>query len=415
MCSGPELLSVNDSADPATDSLLHQLNTSSTKPLARTVLALNSGSSSLKYGVYHVDENGPQMLLAGNIETLPQAMTDLTAGLESALARVRREISEAGLAVPDTIGHRVVHGGPTLRQHCVIDAGVITALEAASGFAPLHTPTTVAAIRLAAQQFPNRPQVACFDTCFHVGLPDVARVFPIPRKLQRAGIERYGFHGLSCESTVQQLGATLPARLVIAHLGNGSSVTAVRAGRSVDTTMGLTPTGGIPMGTRSGDLDPGVLLYLMREHHYTAAQLAELVDHRAGLLGLSGLSSDMRQLHAAAPGNAEARLAIEMFCYSVRKSLAAMTAVLEGVDMMVFTGGIGENDSQIRAAICNGLMWLGVALDEQRNRQGRDTISTAASPCIVRVLPALESDRIAHHSWMLTSTSVASSAKQGQT
>lgn len=356
----------------------------------------------MKYGVFRVDVNGPQRLIAENSQASALTPSDLEAGLASVFVGLKRDIAAAGLPMPNAIGHRIVHGGPGLRQHCLIDAGVITALEAASSFAPLHSPTSVAAIRVAAQQFPGVPQVACFDTCFHLGLPDVARVFPISREWQGAGIERYGFHGLSCESIVQQLGATLPTRLIIAHLGNGSSLTAVRAGRSLDTTMGLTPTGGIPMGTRSGDLDPGLLLHLMREHHLDVASLAELLDHRAGLLGVSGLSSDMRQLHAAAPHNPAARLALEMFCYAVRKSVAAMAAVLEGVDMIVFTGGIGENDSRVRAAVCHGLRWLGVVLDEDRNKENRNIISAPASPCVVRVLPALESERIAHHSWRLT-------------
>ena len=190
---------------------------------------------------------------------------------------------------------------------------------------------------------------------------------------------------------------------MIAHLGNGASITAVRGGRSVDTSMGLTPTGGVIMGTRSGDLDPGILTYLMREKKFDAAMLEELVDHRSGLLGISGVSSDMRRLHDAAPSNGDARLAIEMFCYSVSKQVAAMIAALDGVDLLVFTGGIGENDGPVRAAICDGLGWIGVRLDDARNRAADDPISDAASRCAVRVLVSREDEQIARHTSALLS------------
>ena len=245
------------------------------------------------------------------------------------------------------------------------------------------------------------PQAACFDTTFHAELPAVARVLPIAKELQSEGIQRYGFHGLSCESIVHQLANDLPNRLVIAHLGNGASVTAVKAGKSIDTSMGLTPTGGVIMGTRSGDLDPGVLVYLMREKKFDAAMLEELVDHRSGLLGISGIGSDMRRLHEAASSNADARLAIAMFCYSVRKQVAAMIAALGGVDLLVFTGGIGENDVEARAAICGGLSWLGVSLDPARNRSVENPISELASRCAVHVLPSQEDEQIARHTWAL--------------
>ena len=191
---------------------------------------------------------------------------------------------------------------------------------------------------------------------------------PIAKDLQAEGIQRYGFHGLSCESILRQLSTEVPRRLIIAHLGNGASVTAVKDGRSIDTSMGLTPTGGVVMGTRSGDLDPGVLVYLMREKAFDAAQIEDLIDHRSGLLGISGLASDMRTLHEAASSNTDAGLAIRLFCYSVRKQVAAMIGALEGIDLLVFTGGIGENDAAVRAAICGGLAWAGLGIDEARNR-----------------------------------------------
>jgi acetate kinase len=224
--------------------------------------------------------------------------------------------------------------------------------------------------------------------------------------LQSEGIQRYGFHGLSCESIVHQLGSDSPDRLIIAHLGNGASVTAVKGGKSIDTSMGLTPSGGVIMGTRSGDLDPGVLVYLMREKKFDAAGVEKLVDHLSGLQGISGVGSDMRQLHDAASSNADAKLAIEMFCYSVRKQIAAMIAVLDGVDMMVFTGGIGENDGEVRASICESLSWAGISLDDARNSTSNCSINYLASRVLVQVLASQEDEQIARHSWAISRLSL---------
>ncbi len=356
------------------------------------VLSLNSGSSSFKFGLYRVDAAGVKTLLTESVEG---------AGHEEATARVAQALTRLELPAPDAVGHRVVHGGPKLRQHIVIDDTVLRQLEAARTFAPLHMPAALALIRYAQQRFPGLPQVACFDTCFHAAMPDVARVLPIAKALQAQGIQRYGFHGLSLESVVRELGRDLPQRVVIAHLGNGASVTAVKAGRSIDTSMGLTPTGGLIMGTRSGDLDPGVLVHLLREKKLDAAGLEALVDHGSGLLGISGVSSDMRRLHEAAISNPDARLAIQMFCYAVRKQIAAMTAVLGGIDLLVFTGGIGENDAAVRSEICSGLAWIGVSLDEARNSSASNPIEDGASRCLVQVLASQEDEQIARHAWAL--------------
>ena len=318
-----------------------------------------------------------------------------------AIIRIGRVLADSKMPAPAAIGHRIVHGGPKLRQHCLIDDSVLQQLEAATAFAPLHTPSALSVIRFAQGHFPGLPQVACFDTTFHAELAEVARVLPISKELKLEGIQRYGFHGLSCESIVHQLANDLPNCLVIAHLGNGASVTAVKGGKSIDTSMGLTPTGGVIMGTRSGDLDPGVLVYLMREKKFDAAMLEELVDHRSGLLGISGVGSDMRRLHEAASSNADARLAIQMFCYSVRKQVAAMIAALDGVDLIVFTGGIGENDGGARAAICGGLSWIGVRLDASRNRSANNPINDPTSRCSVLVLASREDEQIARHTWAL--------------
>ena len=356
------------------------------------ILALNSGSSSLKFGLYRVDSAGTETIVAETVSS---------ADPRDAMTRVASVLAQSGMPAPAAIGHRIVHGGPKLRQHCVIDDSVLRQLETVAAFAPLHTPAALSVIRFAQEHFPGVPQVACFDTSFHAGLPDVARVLPIARELQSQGIQRYGFHGLSIESIVRQLGSDLPNRLIVAHLGNGASVTAIKGGKSIDTSMGLTPTGGVIMGTRSGDLDPGILVYLMREKKFDAAMLEALVDHRSGLLGISGVGSDMRRLHEAASSNPDARLAIEMFCYAVRKQVAAMIAVLDGVDLLVFTGGIGENDVEVRAAICGGLSWIGVSLDAARNRSAGNPISDAASRCPVQVFASQEDQQIARHAWAL--------------
>ena len=243
-------------------------------------------------------------------------------------------------------------------------------------------------------------------------MPDLARILPLPRALLTDGIQRYGFHGLSCESIIGQLGEATPRRLIIAHLGNGASITAVRNGVSVDTSMGLTPSGGVVMGTRSGDLDPGLLIHLLRWMKLDADALEDLVDRRSGLAGISGIGSDMRTLRHAAPAHAEAALAIEIFCASVRKQVAAMMTVLDGLDLLVFTGGIGENDAASRAEICAGLSWSGLILDAERNRSGAAVISAETSPIAIRVLPSLEDQEIARHSHRLYRQSIPAPAAE---
>ena len=279
----------------------------------RVVLALNSGSSSLKFGLYRVSGSRTEELLSGTAEAIGDAngrfhardsqgsmLTCDTASVPSqqdALVRIGSLLDGSRLPAPVAIGHRIVHGGPKLRQHCLIDEPVMQQLVSAVAFAPLHTPSALSVIRFAQQHFSGLPQVACFDTTFHAAMPDVARVLPISRDLQSLGIQRYGFHGLSCESIVHQLAGSLPERLIIAHLGNGASVTAVKNGKSIDTSMGLTPSGGVIMGSRSGDLDPGVLIYLMRER--------EVRRGHAGGFDRSPIGPDGNfrggQRHAASP------------------------------------------------------------------------------------------------------------------
>jgi acetate kinase len=382
----------------------------------RTILALNSGSSSLKFGLYRVGPSETEMLVSGEAEAIGgldakfhainaagDSLLSVTASIgsqEDAVAYIGKFLADRKFPVAAAVGHRVVHGGPKLLRHCLIDEDVLAQLQGAIPFAPLHIPSALAVIRYAQANFPNRPQVACFDTSFHADLPDVASTLPLPKDLRSGGLRRYGFHGLSCESIIHQLAREVPERLIVAHLGNGASVTAIQNGKSIDTSMGLTPTGGVIMGTRTGDLDPGVLVYLVREKKLDAAELEDLVDHHSGLLGVSGLDGDMRRLHEAASTNGDVRLAIEMFCYSVRKQIAAMIAVLGGVDMVVFTGGIGENDEVARAMICEGLAWAGIGQPEMLSWTVREIVS-GSNVC---VLPSQEDEQIARHTWSLQST-----------
>jgi acetate kinase len=378
-----------------------------------SVLALNSGSSSLKFGLYRVESSVPKVLLSGEAESIgdrqgrfsvknsndePLVSESAHFGTQrDAVARIGTFLADYKEAQPVAVGHRVVHGGPNLRHHCLVDDAVLQQLEAATVFAPLHNPPALSVIRFAQQHFPQLPQVACFDTAFHAGMPDVARTLPIPLELRSDGIFRYGFHGLSCESVISQLQDDLPDRLIVAHLGNGASLTAVKGGQSIDTSMGLTPAGGVIMGTRCGDLDPGVLVYLLREKNFNAARLEALVNYHSGLLGISGIDSDMRRLHEVSTSNAEARVAIQMFCYSIRKQMAAMIAALDGVDLLVFTGGIGEHDATVRAEICSGLSWIGVSLDDTRNKAASNPINDRESRCAVLVLTSQEDAQIARH------------------
>jgi acetate kinase len=361
----------------------------------RPVLALNSGSSSLKFGLYIVRGPAIETLLAGEAESLGGKRSMRSQA--DAVARIAALLDERKLPLPAAVGHRVVHGGPRLLGHCVIDRAVLRELQAATALAPLHVPAALALIRAAMERFPRCPHVACLDTAFHADLPAVSRTLPIASEIRSPEMRRYGFHGLSCESILRRLGRGRRARIVVAHLGSGASVTAVKRGQSIDTSMGLTPTGGVIMGTRSGDLDPGVLVYLAREKRFDPGRLEALLNRRSGLRGISALDSDMRRLREAAPRNPRARLAIEMFCYSVRREIAAMIASLGGLDTLVFTGGIGEHDAKARRAICDGLAWAGIELDAGRNRAGADRISAAGSRCTVRVLRSEEEKQIAWH------------------
>ncbi|MEG3145194.1 acetate kinase [Sphingomonas sp. RT2P30] len=357
------------------------------------MLTLNSGSSSLKFGLYDAGPAEVVELVAGEIEA--------PAYDDAAFDQIERILANAKAPSPTAIGHRIVHGGAELRWHTRINLGVMAQLEGAVAFAPVHGPASLALIRLAQARHPVLQQVACFDTAFHATMPDLAAVLPIPRMLRDEGVRRYGFHGLSCESIVRQLGHDLPDKLIIAHLGNGASVTAVKAGRSIDTSMGLTPSGGVIMGSRAGDIDPGVLLYLMREKHWFAAQLEDMIDRRSGMLGISEISGDMRRLHEARTSQPDADLAIRMFCRSTAKQIAAMMTTLGGASAIVFTGGIGEHDEVVQAAICGELSWAGV------------TVGSRGQGCRAFSLPSKEDEQIALHVRDLQAAAGASTHRVG--
>jgi acetate kinase len=292
------------------------------------------------------------------------------------------------------VGHRVVHGGTAYDQPRLVTPELLDTLRSLIPIAPEHLPQEIAAIEAVARLHPGLPQVACFDTAFHRKMPRVAQLYGLPRELADQGILRYGFHGLSYEYIA---GEAPRGRVIAAHLGNGASLAAIRDGASVDTSMGFTPTGGILMSTRSGDMDPSVILYLEREIKMAPEQVAAILNERSGLLGVSGLSSDMTDLLAAESGNPAAAEAIAVFCYQARKYIGAYAAALDGVDTLVFTGGIGENAAPVRWRICQGLGYLGVRLDEQANDRNAGVISGPESRVSVRVIRTNEELIVARH------------------
>lgn len=380
-------------------------------PASKIILALNSGSSSLKLSFYEFRNRTPSKLASAAAEEIGSATGRITLKRnEEVLLRQNRAFTNSEQAAefllttlkqnqlpePDIIGHRIVHSGAQLREHQVITARVQRLLQEAVQFAPLHLPAALEVVQYTQQRFPEAVQVACFDTAFHRTMPEPASRLPFSKDLWQKGLRRYGFHGLSYEFVVQALGPSLPTKVVIAHLGNGCSLCAIRDGKSIDTTMGLTPTGGVMMGTRSGDLDPGVLLHLLQAEKYSSDGLDELVNHQAGLRGVSGNTSDMRQLLADGD-NIDAALAVEMFCYSVAKFIGAMGVALNGIELLVFTAGIGEHATTVRFGICSHLEHLGIVLDDSANARNADIISAASSRCTVRIIPTDEDLQIARH------------------
>ena len=361
--------------------------------MSGAILALNAGSSSLKVTLF---DEGLSPLARGEVERIGLPGGDAPHH-RAAVERALRMFREAGHPPPVAAGHRIVHGGPHHVAPEVVGEPLLDDLRSLIGFAPLHLPAQMAVVEEVATRYPGLVQVACFDTAFHREIPERAQRFPLPESVWHDGVRRYGFHGLSYEYVVAEVGAAARGRLVIAHLGNGASMAAVHDGRPVDTTMGLTPLGGIMMGTRPGDLDPGVIVYLARERGLDPDALERLLAHESGLLGVSGLSPDMRTLLDARATSPPAALAVDMFCYRARKEIGALAAALGGLDTLVFTGGIGEGAAPVRSEICAGLEHLGVALDGARNGRGDACISSPGARVLVLVVHADEDLMIARH------------------
>jgi len=383
------------------------------------ILVMNSGSSSIKFSVYAVGgESDFSLTLKGQMDgigtcprlrardaggrplvdqTFPVAeITDVGVATERVGAWLLQRFPGA---VPVAVGHRVAHGGPDYAAPVAVDETILAALDRLVPLAPMHQPHNLRPIPTIQERFPGTLQVACFDTGFHRGHPAVADRFAIPEALYREGVRRYGFHGLSYEYIARALPRVAPeiaqGAVVVAHLGSGASMCAMKGGRSVDSTMAFTGLDGVPMGTRCGQIDPGVLLYLVSEKGYGAKELERLLYHESGLLGLSGLSNDVRDLLASE--DPRARLALDYFVYRVARELASLAAAMEGIDALVLTAGICENSPEMRARICARAAWLGLTIDEAANRAGGPRISTPDSRVSAWVIPTDEERMIAQH------------------
>jgi len=385
--------------------------------MSDTVLVLNSGSSSIKFGLFDISAAEPNLLCKGLLdehEAKPGLVVRSPAGEN--LFETRREAADAdgghlfadvlafiedrfGEGSLRAVGHRIVHGGPHYSGPVTLTHDVTAKLEALTPLAPLHQPRCLAPVRRFTAIRPALTQIACFDTAFHHGLAPPASRFAIPRRFEARGVRRYGFHGLSFEYVAGRLAEIAPElagkRTVIAHLGNGASLCALRDGRSIDTTMGLTPLDGLVMGTRSGTIDPGVLLYLQQHENMSIEDVQHLLYHESGLFGVSGLSADMRTLLASS--EVAAREAVDLFVFRAAQQIAMMATTLKGLDCLVFTGGIGEHAKEIRGAIGERLAWLGVRIDAAANDEARERIGGRGSAVEVFVIPTNEEQVMARH------------------
>jgi len=381
-----------------------------------TVLAMNGGSSSIKFALYAMDDASLRRL-QGKVDRIGLSGTTLTFDDPSRNRHDSRVIGDfdhssaanflidwldqqIGLTSIAAVGHRIVAGGAHDHRPQRVTPSLLDALRGSVAYAPKHLPSALVLIDLLHDRVPKLPQIVCFDTAFHRTMPRVARILPIPRRLQTQGVERYGFHGLSYAFLMEELARVAGAeaaqgRVILAHLGNGASLAAVRGGKSIDTSMGFTPTGGVPMGTRSGDLDPGLAGFLAQTEHMSAEQFHHMVNYESGLLGVSETSSDLRDLLAREADDVRAAEAVALFCYQIKKCIGAYAAALGGLDTLVFAGGIGENAAVIRARICDGLAFLGIAIDEKRNAANAGVISADTGRVAVRMMHTDEEVMIA--------------------
>ena len=386
------------------------------KPSNPRILTINGGSSSVKFalfetgaslhrilggGIDRIGQPGATLLVKGlnpgdNISR-PLTAPDLTTAVDALIDGIEEHSGRGAFAA---VGHRVVHGGPKYSQPRRITAEMVADLRKLSPFDPEHLPEEILLTEEFHRRFPDMPQVACFDTAFHHDLPRVAQLLPIPRRYEAQGVRRYGFHGLSYAFLMGELARlagteAAQGRVILAHLGNGASLAAVHRGKPMDTSMSFTPTAGVPMSTRSGDLDPGLVWYLARTEHLDAKGFNEMVNFKSGLLGVSETSSDMRDLLEHETQDVRAAEAIALFCYQIKKWIGAFAAALGGLDTLVFAGGIGENAPTVRGRICNGLGFLGIELDEKQNATNEGVISAKTSGIPVRVIPTDEERMIA--------------------
>jgi acetate kinase len=389
---------------------------SGTNADSRHVLTINGGSSSIKFALFEAD-GMLRRILSGRVEGVglpegsfaangvnesdnfsrPVAAPDHTAAVNVLMDWIQERIERGALAA---VGHRVVHGGPKYWEPQRITPELVEALHQLSPFDPEHLPEEILLTEAFHRRFPKLPQFACFDTAFHHDLPRVAQLLPIPRRYDARGVRRYGFHGLSCEFLMEELARVAGAkaangRVILAHLGNGASVTAVHGGKSMDTSMSFTPTAGLPMSTRSGDLDPGLGWYLSRAENVTAKQFHQMINHESGLLGVSETSSNMRELLARESEDVRAAEAVALFCYQTKKWIGAFAAALGGLDTLIFSGGIGENAPEVRERISVGLGFLGVELDGSQNAVSASVISATRGKVFVRVIRTDEEKMIA--------------------
>ena len=380
--------------------------------MSQHLLTLNAGSSSIKYALFEFEGGSSATALSGQVEGLGTGADALTHA--QAMEQILGHIGVAKIAA---VGHRIVHGGTRFAQPVLIDDEALSAIEALAPLAPLHQPHNVAGVKAARAAFPGVPQIACFDTAFHRNMPERNQRFALPRALHEQGIRRYGFHGLSYEFIAAQLarreqgaGGWQAGRTVVAHLGNGASMCAMLNGRSVATTMSFSPLDGLPMGTRCGRIDAAVVLHLMQQQGLSAERIGQLLYRESGLLGLSGISSDMRELLASK--DPQAAQAIDYFVEHAGRELAGMAAALQGIDTLVFTGGIGEHAAPIRQRIVQACAWMGLRLDAQANAAGRERISSDDSPVAVLVLHTDEEAVIAGHAAQWLGVGAASAGQR---
>lgn len=387
--------------------------------MGKNILTINGGSSSIKFALYSGSDSFTRTLHGSiyriglsdakliytkiNGEVISQDIVVNNA--RSAVEILDSFLSEnINLSEVVAVGHRIVHG-MNRANHAIVSSELIAELKEISPIDPEHLPLEIAILEMFASKYPSLTQVACFDTVFHHDMPRVAQILPIPRRFDAKGIRRYGFHGLSLDYIMEEMKKIDPERakgkVIIAHLGSGASITAIKEGKSVDTSMGFTPTGGIPMSSRTGDFDPGALLYLMKSEGLSLGAIGNLINHEAGLLGVSATSSDMHDLLDHEESDERAREAVNLFCYEAKKRIGSYAAALGGVETLIFTGGIGENSAVIRQRICVDLEFLGITIDEEQNQNNREVISPPSALVLVRVIPTNEEHMIARIAYKL--------------